>query len=694
VPGVNAAIKPARIRGLYAKPWLQYCALALSGLLVHLPSLQADFVWDDVYLARDNPFIKSPLLALEAFRHHLFLGSTSAYYRPVQNLSYLLDYYLWNTDAAGFHLSSVLLHVVAGLLLFPLLTVVFQATCGTSSGRNKFNPRAAAFIASAVWIVHPVHSAAVDYVSGRADSLAFGFAAAGWLLYVHATKAKSNASKFAWYCCAALAGMLALCSREIACVWLAIFLIYTISFARVESRRRKIATVGCALLLLGAYVGLRQLPVYPGTPPAVDNWPAPVRAMLMLRALGDYARLLVWPSNLHMERTVFDAETLRNHLSWRAGAGIEYLSLLGAAFALLLALGCARKGPGRRLRTFGAVWFFAGFLPVSNLVQLNATVAEHWLYLPSVGVLIFLVGCAVELPRASLKLLPVVSVFIVLGLGARSLVRSTDWHDELTFFTRTLAAGGRSGRVVVNLAQAYSNLGRYSKAEELCRRILAIAPHYGVARNNLAFALSRQGKTAEAAALFAQTMKEAPVYGATYPRTWLAARNLAELRHAGHDDAAAIAVLEQARHDYPDTWELVSLESELLRENGRTNDALGLVREFAKRNWWYQPARLAEGELYAGNGDAAHAEQALHFAAMLDVHDVQALNLLAQLYSSEHRWTEARRAQLRAIARQPDKPSEYVMLASILDEMGQKSEAELTLAKVTRMREMAQAVAN
>lgn len=692
MPLLNAAIAQRRVRDLSAKPWLQYCALALAGVIVHLPSLQADFVWDDVYLARDNPFIKSPLLALEAFRHYLFLGSTSTYYRPVQNLSYLLDYYLWNTDAAGFHLSSVLLHVAAGLLLFRLLTVLFRLNAPGSTGAENFNPRFAAFVASAVWMVHPVHSAAVDYVSGRADSLAFAFAAAGWLLYLEAGKALSSALKSVVYCGAAVAGMLALCSREIACVWLVIFLVHTLAFPGARSRQNKIATLICTSLLIGAYSVLRQLPPYAGSGPAVDNWPAPVRAMLMLRALGDYARLLAWPSNLHMERTIFDASTLRNQMSWRSAAGIEYLSLLGAAFAICLVLGCVKRGPGQRLRILGALWFFAGFLPISNLVQLNATVAEHWLYLPSVGALIFLAGCAVKLPRPALKLVPVGALIAVLGLGVRSFIRSTDWHDEETFFTRTLAAGGRSGRVMVNLAQCYANRGAYAKAEEMCRRILAIDPHYSVARNDLGYALSREGKTAEAEALFARSAREAPVYAKGYPRSWLAARNLAQLRHSTHDDAGALAVLEQARHDYPDTWELLSLESELLRENNRATEALALVREFAKRNWWHQGARLAEGELYAQTGDVSNAERSLSFAALLDVHDVQALNLLAHIYAGERRFDDARRAQLRAIARQPDKPSQYFLLATLLEEMGRTREAQVTLAKVSHMRDLAHAV--
>src|SRR5438045_272009 len=97
----------ARFITFCGKQWPRFFLLAAVGFLVRLPAIQGPFMWDDTYLARDNPFIKSPLLALEAFRHYLFIDSLSGHYRPVQNLSYMVDYFLWNTDPAGFHLGNI-----------------------------------------------------------------------------------------------------------------------------------------------------------------------------------------------------------------------------------------------------------------------------------------------------------------------------------------------------------------------------------------------------------------------------------------------------------------------------------------------------------------------------------------------------------------------------------------------------------
>ena len=126
----------ARLIAFCGKQWPRYFFLGAIGFIVRLPAIQGPLIWDDVHLARDNPFIKSPLLALEVFRHYLFLDSFSGHYRPVQNLSYMVDYFFWNTDPAGFHLSNILLHVTAGLLLYRLLTHLFGKRGGLWDGND------------------------------------------------------------------------------------------------------------------------------------------------------------------------------------------------------------------------------------------------------------------------------------------------------------------------------------------------------------------------------------------------------------------------------------------------------------------------------------------------------------------------------------------------------------------------------
>ena len=510
----------AQLIAFCGKQWPRYFFLGAIGFLVRLPAVQGPPIWDDVFLTRDNPFIKSPLLALEAFRHYLFLDSYTGHYRPVQNLSYMVDYFFWNTDAVGFHLSNIFLHIGAGLLLYRLLTLLFRSDGGLWNNRDfhRLDGGAiVAFLISGLWMVHPVHSAAVDYISGRADSLAFLFSAGAWLLVLRGRGVNSRWLKGGLYFAAALSGLLGLCSREIACIWIFVFLVHTLAFAPDMRRRAKIFSVICCALVLSAYDGLRRLPPVRSDNPFIEDWSPSVRATLMLRALGDYGRLMVFPANLHMERSIFDPDNYRDRESWRRSAASEYLSIIGLIVLAGFAYGCAKPGNGRRLRILGAIWFFAAYLPVSNIVQLNATVAEHWLYLPSVGFLIFLAGCGLDLPHRSRRALATTALFAIFALSVRSAIRSSDWSDQEKFYKRTLAAGGTSSRVSVNLAQIYANRGEYAVAEKMLRQVLESTPDYPIARNNLASVLMHEGKNAESESLLACSAKEARESGSRFP---------------------------------------------------------------------------------------------------------------------------------------------------------------------------------
>jgi len=144
----------------------------------------------------------------------------------------------------------------------------------------------------------------------------------------------------------------------------------------------------------------------------------------------------------------------------------------------LLVLAClavepSRKGSRQTTPHFGAAWFLLAYLPISNAVDLNATVARALLYLPSVGFLLFVAGCVIELPRPAADLRPPWPVSSSL-LQRAELFRSSDWLTNEIFYTRTWRGGG-SVRVVLNLGQS-TRQGTISRAEMLFRRAYSSCP--------------------------------------------------------------------------------------------------------------------------------------------------------------------------------------------------------------------------
>jgi len=203
--------------------------------------------------------------------------------------------------------------------------------------------------------------------------------------------------------------------------------------------------------------------------------------------------------------------------------------------------------------------------------------------------------------------------------------------------------------------------------------------------------LQRQGKRAEAEAMFAESNAASAKACKDYPHTWIAALNLAHMQHAKGDDSAALAVLEQARADYPHIWEIISFEAEVLRQTQGPEAALKIVSGFVQDNWWHSKAVIARGRLLSEEGKTEEAIRDFRFASWLDVNGTEALNAIAGLRVRQNRFEDAYAVQRRALARQPDQPRQYLLLSDILEKLGRHEEAAANVAQVERLHALAQA---
>ena len=606
---------------IWTRELLAFFFLVGGAVLVYSPALQGEILWDDHYLVRENPFFKSPIFFFEVFRHWLFLDSFSIYYRPVQNWSYMVDYWFWNTNSFGYHLTNTLLHGVCGYLLFRLLCQVIPGlVAGERDEESVLRDRAIAFVVALIWVIHPIHNAAVAYIAGRADSLAALFALSGWLAVLKGRSAAPGARKVMFYGMALLFALIALCSKEVALIWMELFVITLVFEAYGPTRRSVRSSLAACAALLGVvlvYYILRSLPG-PRTPLTEDSAETfPARVLLMLRALGDYSSLMVFPRDLHMERVVFSPAAYATRAIWEKSLRFEYLSIFGAATLLLFAWVPFKKFQGRRLCLFAAVWFMAGFLPISNLFPLNAQVAEHWIYIPSIGFLLFLAGCAFALPR---KLVPFVTGLVMLAavaLGCRTALRSEEWADPEVFYKQTIGAGAGSPRMYTNLGFVYNQRHEYTKAVEVLTEAVRKFPEFAPARINLGMNLAAVGRKQEAQKCLAVAPPSAGSGARPYPRTWAGAVALARLKGEDNKVEEALSVLDEAIRGNPEVWDLVSCKADILQQASRAEEAEKMVGEYATRHWWHYGAymrlshlRLAQSEEDSALASLQHASTA------------------------------------------------------------------------------------
>ncbi|HEX8371717.1 MAG TPA: hypothetical protein VF585_02975 [Chthoniobacterales bacterium] len=292
----------------------------------------------------------------------------------------------------------------------------------------------------------------------------------------------------------------------------------------------------------------------------------------------------------------------------------RWLAVPGVLFILFLAVSLWRRGPLLRVRRFGVLWFVATILPVSNVFALNATIAEHWLYIPSIGFLIILVGSALETSPKMQRFLAIATLFAAAGLGIRTKQRVQDWISPIAFFEATIRDGGDTARMRVNLANEYQLSGNLAKGEELFRSVLTLSPNYAQARHGLVGNLTRQGRTEEARYLFA---KEATPFGNSFRGQLYAADRLI----ANGELAEASAVLKQLREAHANSWLLRKEIGLLFEKMGQPAQKMALYMNFTEQHWWHAESHVELGRLLEAAHQPEAAADAYAAAARLDVRD-------------------------------------------------------------------------
>ena len=447
--------------------------------LVYWPALRNGFVWDDTALILRDPLIRSWFNIPAGFRHFLFLDATASnFYRPIQRLSFTADYQLYGfAEPAGWHLTSILVHACAAAALFFFAEKMLARLVAERLGeRTRF---AIALGVAVLWAIHPLHTSAVTYVSGRADSLAAFFGFTGLVLGL--ASLDSRWRPWTWKLGAAAGFSLALLSKESGVIFLLIWLLVLASRRVTWRVFVSWGLIGAALI--GGYCALR-FTAQKTPPPPPPPTPVAIRPILAARAVAEYASLLVAPITLRMERDVSTRPQDSFDGTMRNARAREYQTLAGVLLIIGLGAWWWRARRVVPLAAFCLAAFLVAYLPISNVFSLNATVAEHWLYVPSAFLFLAAALTATDAfvratgagARATARIAVAVGMAWAAALGVRTFLRQEDWRDQRTFIERTIAAGGDSARMCMNLGNVESNAGHHGEAIALYRQALRRAP--------------------------------------------------------------------------------------------------------------------------------------------------------------------------------------------------------------------------
>ena len=140
------------------KPFFILFTLATIVFVLYFNSLQGEFVYDDKIMISTYELVKDIKNIPKAFVSPTNLYGNTNYYRPLQTITYIIDYFLWGNDSTGFHVSNVIFHALVVLAVYFLVDILF------------YN-RIYSFLTALLFAIHPVNSSVVSYIASRADSM-------------------------------------------------------------------------------------------------------------------------------------------------------------------------------------------------------------------------------------------------------------------------------------------------------------------------------------------------------------------------------------------------------------------------------------------------------------------------------------------------------------------------------------------
>jgi hypothetical protein len=423
-----AVDRPRSIFGSRQGEVIACVLLALAILAAYATVYGNAFLYDDYLLIVDNPLIQS-----WHSLPHLFaapLTDVSRYYRPLQNLAYLVLFQTTGLSLPAFHALNVALHVLNACLIYAL---------GIKMGFK----RGAVLLATLIWALHPVQTEAVTYMSATADLLYTAFSLMGILAITPMATTRH-------YGVACVFLVLACLSKESA---ISFPLLVAAGFYYAKDQRlapRSYVSAWPFFLITGLYGAARvaMMMSHPIATAAAASVAATgnvaTTEYAFFAVLSMYARLLFWPFGLHMEHDL----PAYTHIT--DGAVLIGIGVIVAVTVLILRPQTPRSLP----LSWGILWFFAALFPV---LCIDGILYEHWLYLPSAGLLLgAMQSLALQVEKIPMAPKAVVGLGFVAALGFLTFRQNEIWHDPVTFYTNTFIHGESAPKAHAALGAYYT----------------------------------------------------------------------------------------------------------------------------------------------------------------------------------------------------------------------------------------------
>ncbi|MBR4135893.1 MAG: glycosyltransferase family 39 protein [Bacteroidales bacterium] len=359
------------------------------------------------------------------------------------------------------HLMNILYFTLLCLLVYQVLVMLF----GKLEGKKWY--QSLAFLATILFVMHPIHTEAVANVKGRDEIFAMlGAMAALWCSLKYVQKHQW------WYLLLSLLAItFALFSKENAITFLAVIPL-ALWYYNVDTKRKSDYVVTLIPILIGSifFIAIRSMVLGGIMPedsthnilnnPFVNSTKAEEIATVLI-TWGIYLKLLIFPHPLTHDYYPFQVEVTNfaNPLVW--------LIALAVIAILIYALIKLKK---KDLIAFGILFFVITFSITSNLLfNLGTLMNERFVFIPSLGFTLVLgyffywlfTSKADMVRKGGIALFTLVALFY----GIKTFTRNFVWHDDFSLFLTDVKTSENSIKCNISAGGSYLQIWKKSHKE-------------------------------------------------------------------------------------------------------------------------------------------------------------------------------------------------------------------------------------
>jgi protein O-mannosyl-transferase len=514
-------------------------AIVIAVVVVYLPTLRGDFVWDDFLLITGNPLLQNFSGLLE-----IWSGGRTADYFPLTNTVFWIEHYLFGVNATGYHAVNILLQIANALLVWRLL--------------KRLNIPGA-WLAGLIFGIHPVHVASVAWISELKNLLAMFFALLSILCFLELdeTRLRNSATVYA---ASLVFFALALLSKT-----QVVFLPFVLLLCAWWRDKKTAGTKTSPDLRRDL---IRTFPFF-----LVAIVFGLVTMWFQNRGIGEEeivigslprrfanAAMAIWWYTAHLFAPV---RLMAIYPNWRFDSPrvLEWLPLI-ALIGVLASLWHWRNR-GTRGAFFAVACFVVALLPVLGLVRMayvrsGTLVADHLQYFADVPLLaLFCAGVAYawNQRQRTAKIATATIVTLLVGaMGTYAFGRTEVYRNEETLWPDNLSKNPDAWQAHIMMAQRRFKQERYAEAAYHAGRAAELKPELADIHNQLGLAYCRLERFEEGIAEYRKALQLKEAKPATAKNAGVAKirANLANALAitANHLSESAPTIPEEAMRGY------------------------------------------------------------------------------------------------------------------------------------------------